>query len=140
MFTQLLKCHVPGVRQVKICRGLVDQDQYEKEPSKLVDDRLEGFGENESDHTTKSQAQMSAPKQTEIVSNDADFDNQGTDGLYHPPSAVRREEQEAMYKATADNYGSRDYLAGTNELCWIRLGCSGIEEMKQLEALFKARR
>lgn len=139
VFTQLLKCHVPGVRQVKICRGLVDQDQYEKEPAKLVDDGLEGFGENDSDHTTKSQAQMFAPKQTEMVSNDADFDDQGTDGHYHPPSAVRREEQEAMYKATADM---------VQEITWLdQLSFAGFdqdvpafEKMKQLEALVKVRR
>ncbi|KAF6239205.1 hypothetical protein HO173_002466 [Letharia columbiana] len=82
---------------------------------------------------------MSAPKQTEIVSNDADFDDQGKSGHYHPPSAVRRKEQEAMYKVTADM---------VQEITWLdQLSFAGfdqdvpaLEGMKQLEALVKARR
>lgn len=41
--TQLLKCHVPGVRQVKICCGRVHWDDFEKGPFKLVRDRLKSL-------------------------------------------------------------------------------------------------
>ena len=43
LYTKLLKLHVPGVRQVKICRHAFSWDELEKTPFELVDDWPRNF-------------------------------------------------------------------------------------------------
>lgn len=112
--THLLKSHVPDVRQVKICRGCDHWDGFEDGPFKPVD--------FEPERLVSSCRVISC-----------------WDELPDLVPDVRRGEQEAMYKATADL---------VREITWLKqLSVTGFDEddpayqkLEDLQTLVKTRR
>lgn len=119
--TQLLKYHVPSLRQVKICRDLGGWDEFEDGPFTpsydISDDRR-----NESSHNNK----FGSPFVSRYLAKNS-------------LDAVRRKQEEAMYKAVTDM---------VQEITWLKqLSFDGFDEkeptyqkMKELQALVRARR
>ena len=124
--TQLFKYHVPGLRQVKLCRNIRGYrdirgwDEFEMGPFMQAYDILEDRGK-ESSH------------------ND-DIDLETYKSLFPKAlPAVSRDQEEAMYKAVKDM---------VQEIPWLKqLSVDGFDEeesthqkMKELQALVKTRR